>query len=128
MQEKRRIIVILRLLCPFSSGICNPRVCNCGYDIRAGRRPAVNHPVDCKSTGTNARRTKNSTFSAFIDIFVRFVNFYDHERPKSDIGRLRCRIFVVFLKGLRKEHPMFNLKTEEDAVQQEKSKLYRDST
>ena len=65
---------------------------------------------DCKSTGTNARRTKNSTFSAFIDIFVRFVNCYDHERPKSDIGRLRCRIFVVFLKGLRKEHPMFNLK------------------
>ena len=34
------------------SGICNPRVDNCGYSIRAGRRPAVSHPVDCKSTGT----------------------------------------------------------------------------
>ena len=35
-----------------SSGICNPRGNHCGYAIRAGRRPAVNSPVDCKSTGT----------------------------------------------------------------------------
>ena len=52
MQEKRRIIVILRLL--LSSGICNPRSSNCGYAIRAGHRPAINHPVACKSTGTSA--------------------------------------------------------------------------
>ena len=38
-----------------SSGICNPRVDNCGYTIRTGHRPAVNHPVDCKSTGTGGQ-------------------------------------------------------------------------
>ncbi len=46
------VIVSVLVLYPLFSGICNPRGSNCGYSIRAGHRPAINHPVDCKSTGT----------------------------------------------------------------------------
>ena len=35
------LIMFRPLLCPLSSGICNPRGCNCGYAIRAGHKPAI---------------------------------------------------------------------------------------
>ena len=64
------LISLLRIsFCPrrfvtcLSSGICNPRVDKCGYPIRAGQRPAVNSPVDCKSTGTGIHKDRASTDS-----------------------------------------------------------------
>ena len=52
-------LTVVKLKFTLSSGICNPQVNNCGFLIRAGRRPAISSPVDCKSTGTEKSPCRN---------------------------------------------------------------------